>query len=160
MKKALLLLALVQGVALSAFAQTPADTAKTRTEVKADTKAAAKAGEIKSGDVAVTAPTAPAASTKTRADVKADTKAAAKAGDIKTGDIAPGVVTPMPVVTDTKTRAEVKADAKAANKAGEVRKNGDIGEQPAPVVKKRMKKMKKMAKPAVTTDAAAPAPAK
>lgn len=157
MKKALLLLALVQGVALSAFAQTPA----TRADVKAETNSAAKAGEIKTGDVGVVTPPTPA-STATRADVKADTKAAAKAGELKGTDINPSGTTPPAVAGDGKSRIDVKADAKAANKAGAMRSGGDIGEQPAPVVKKRMKKMKmrKMAKPAETMAAPADAPAK
>ncbi len=166
MKKSLLLLALVQGIALSAFAQTPAapaDAGKTRAEVKTETKAANKAGDLKGGDVAPIATSkmaaTPADAGKTRADVKTETKAANKAGDLKGGDVAPTATSPMAAApaADGKSRADVKAETKAANKAGELRKNGDIGEQPAPVVKKRSKKMRKMAKPA---DATADAPAK
>ncbi|GAA4023300.1 DUF4148 domain-containing protein [Actimicrobium antarcticum] len=151
MKKALLLLALVQGITLSAFAQTaaPADAAKTRTEVKTEAKAANMAGELnKGGNVGVTAPAASTTSTKARADVKAEAKAAVKSGDMKSSEIA-APAKAMPVAAeDKKTRAEVKAEAKAANKAGELT-DGNIGKQPAPVVKKaRAKKPAKAAMPA------------
>lgn len=149
MKKALLLLALVQGITLSAYAQTaaPADGAKTRTEVKAEAKAANKAGELnKGGNVGVTNPAAEAPSTKVRADVKAETKVAAQAGELKGGNVNPTAPEPKAApAAGGKSRAEVKAEAKAANKAGTL-SDGNIGAQAEPVVKKA--RAKKAAKPA------------
>ncbi len=148
MKKALLLLALVQGITFSAYAQTtaPVDGAKTRTEVKAETKAANKAGELnKGGNAGVTNPAADVASTKVRADVKADTKAAAEAGELKGGNVTPVAPTPKAAASaGGKTRAEVKAEARAANKAGTL-SDGNIGKQTAPVVRKA--RAKKVAEP-------------
>ncbi|NDP59428.1 MAG: DUF4148 domain-containing protein [Oxalobacteraceae bacterium] len=142
MKKALLLLALVQGIALSAHAQTatPMDGSKTRTEVKAETKAANKAGELNTGgNVGVTNPAADVAGTKVRADVKAEAKAANKAGELKGGNVTPMAPVPKSAVpAGGKSRTEVKAEARAANKAGEL-SDGNIGALPAPVVKKAVK---------------------
>lgn len=150
MKKALLSLALIQGITFSAYAQTaaPADGPMTRTEVKAETRAANKAGELnKGGNVGVTNPAADVASTKARSDVKADTKAAAQAGELKSGNVTLAAPVPPKAANSTggKTRAEVKAEARAANKAGKL-SDGNIGMQAAPVVKKP--RAKKVAEPA------------
>ncbi len=149
MKKALLLLALVQGITFSAYAQTtaPVDGGKTRTEVKAETKAAIKAGELNTGgNMGVTKPAADAVSTKTRAEVKANTKVAAEAGKLNPSNVT--VPAPMLKTTSTadgKTRAEVKAETRAAMKADGLN-NGNIGKQLAPVVRKAP--AEKIAKPA------------
>ena len=52
--------------------------------MKAEAKAANKAGEISEGEVDKTKP---AKSTKARADVKAEAKAAKKAGEIQKGEV-------------------------------------------------------------------------
>ena len=151
MKKALLLLALVQGITLSALAQTAtsADATKNRAEVKSEAKTANQSGELnKGGDAGVTLPSAP--SVKARADVKTDTKTAAKSGELKGGDIAPGETAAQTknssAMSDGKSRSDVEANAKVANKKGELHQNGDIGVQPVPVVKKsHMKKAGKIA---------------
>lgn len=148
MKKTLLLLALVQGITFSAYAQTtaPVDGATTRAEVKAETKAAIKAGELNKGNIGVTKPAADTVLTKTRADVKVDTKAVAQAGELKSSNVIP--VTPEPKAAasaDGKTRTEVKAETKAAINAGTLNK-GNIGTQTATVVHKA--RAKKVAEPA------------
>ena len=135
MKKALVILALplIQFAAAQAFA---ADTApaKSRAEVKEETKAAVKSGETmknsEAGPTMAVDSKAPVG-TKTRKEVKDDTRAAAKAGDLpKTGEAA------APMEADkktpgTKTRKEVKADARAAAGA----KPAKLPEESAPVGK-------------------------
>ncbi len=92
MKFKLALIAMLAGASLFAQAQDatkvepPKSTAK-RADVKAETKAAAKAGEIKEGEAGAEASTKPK-STKKRADVKAETAAANKAGALKGGETA------------------------------------------------------------------------
>ena len=119
MKKALVILALplIQFAAVQAFAADTPAPAKTRAEVKEETKAAAKSGEtMKTTEAgqAMAADSKAPVGTKTRKEVKADTRAAAKAGELpKAGEAA------APMEADkkaggTKTRKEVKADAKVA----------------------------------------------
>jgi hypothetical protein len=101
------------------FAQTT-DAASTtsRAEVKAETRAAVKAGTIPKGQSGSEKADTGAPSTTPRAEVKADTKAAVKAGAIPKGQAAPeGATQTGP---STANRAEVKADTKAAVKAGEI----------------------------------------
>jgi opacity protein-like surface antigen len=91
MKFKLALIAMIAGAAFSAQAQdaNKSEAFKStavRAEVKAEAKAANKAGEIKEGEIGQAAPKAK--STKMRADVKAEAKAANKAGEIKNGEMA------------------------------------------------------------------------
>ena len=92
MKSKLALIAMIAGISLGANAQDaskaePFKSTANRADVKAETKAAVKAGTIKEGESA--SPSAEKTmSTKARADVKAETKAANKAGMIKNGDSA------------------------------------------------------------------------
>lgn len=106
MKKTILTAVVVQLVAVAAFAQSPVkpggdanpsgistpmpSTSSTpRADVKAEAKAANKAGALKGGDAnpaGMTMPNSPSDSTTTRADVKADTKAAASRGELQTND--------------------------------------------------------------------------
>ena len=90
MKLKLALIAMLAGASLFAQAQDatkvdpPKSTAK-RADVKAETRAAAKSGEIKEGEASAEATMKPK-STKKRADVKAETAAANKAGMLKGGE--------------------------------------------------------------------------
>ena len=114
-------------------AATPAmpDAPKTRMEVKDETKAAQRAGEIPQGEAGTTKdrPRGGAkvgGSTTSRADVKAEAKRARAAGEIPTGEgntstKAPRGGTPMAKGSDT-TRMAVKAEAARAGAAGEIPK--------------------------------------
>ena len=87
---------------------------KSRAEVKEETKAANKAGQIEKGDAPAATPKPK--STANRSDVKAEAKAAEKAGTIPAGDAS--AKTPKP--KSTANRADVKAETKAAEKAGTI----------------------------------------
>lgn len=95
-----------------------AQDAKSRSDVKAETRSAIARGDVSSrGDA--TAPekeARPPKSTTARASVKADTRAAIASGDRPLS--AEGSPTEKLPRTTTQPRAEVKADARAANKAG------------------------------------------
>ena len=93
---------------------------KTREQVKAEAKEAAKSPAGK-GE----ADCAPMdnKSTKTRDQVKAETKDAMKAGQLSRGDEGCAKPTPM---TSTKTRAEVKEEGKKAAKSPEGKGEADI----------------------------------
>jgi hypothetical protein len=97
---------------------------KSRAEVKEETKAANKAGQIPSGEQA--APTPKPKSTKARSDVKSETKTANKSGDIATGDMPAKTAKPK----STAARSDVKAETKAANKAGEIQTGEGVANQP------------------------------
>ena len=81
----ILSLAALLGLSLSARAEDAP--APTRAEVKAETKAAVKAGTVKEGEPGSfgSVPKTDKTKTKTRAQVKAEAKAAAKAGEIHSG---------------------------------------------------------------------------
>lgn len=122
MKLNLIATALVVSTSLLAQAQEPSPAASkpvSRADVKAEARAANKAGQIARGDCEVS--TGPQSkSTKSRADVSAEAKSA-----VKTGAIARGDCEAPPLVADTKStksRAEVKVEAQAANKAGAIKK--------------------------------------
>jgi len=85
---------------------------KSRAEVKEETKAANKSGEITTGDMPAKTPKPK--STKARSDVKAETAAAEKSGQIATGDLPAKTAKPK----STANRADVKAETKAATKEG------------------------------------------
>lgn len=95
----------------SAFAQTPSPS---RDQVKKETVAAVKAGNVECGDMSK----APAGkSTKKRADVKKGAAEAAKAGDVECGNV--------PEEMDAKSlrdRGDVKKEAAAAAKADAIAK--------------------------------------
>jgi hypothetical protein len=120
-------LTVVAAVAAAMFAQATfaqASAPLSRADVKAETKAAAKAGQLTpagEGSTPMDKPTTK--STKTRAERKAETKAAVKAGAIpKAGEISPPAT---PSTGPTASRADVKADTKAAVKAGTIPKAGE-----------------------------------
>ena len=71
-------------VALLSFGAMAQDQPKSRADVKAETAAANKSGQIATGEE--TAKTPKPKSTANRSDVKTETKAANKAGTIPTGD--------------------------------------------------------------------------
>lgn len=110
--KTTLSLVAAAAVALFSFGAMAQD--KTRAEVKEETKAANKAGQIATGDQA--APMPKPKSTANRAQVKSETAAAEKSGQIATGDLPAKTAKPK----STANRADVKAETKAANKAGEI----------------------------------------
>lgn len=106
-------------LAQGANAQTTAPDQKTRAEVKAETAAAIKKGELpkntdsegKGQDKAAPKSTTP------RAEVKAETANAAKKGDMsKAGE---GVAIKEAPTKSTTTRAELKGEVAAAKKRGE-----------------------------------------
>jgi colicin import membrane protein len=118
-------------LAQGAFAQTATPEVKARADVKAETAAAKKKGEVSPGGEGTPQEKPGAKSTKARADVKAETAAAAKKGELTKGG--EGMAQEKPGPKSTKARAEVKAEAAAAKKKGEA----PIGEgAPAVPVKK------------------------
>jgi poly-gamma-glutamate capsule biosynthesis protein CapA/YwtB (metallophosphatase superfamily) len=121
MKKALVILALplIQFAAVQAFAaEALSGTAKSRADVKEETKVAAKSGEMKNAEAgqAMAADSKAPVGTKTRKDVKDDTRAAAKAGALPKAGEAAATQEVDKKSPGTKTRSEVKADAKAGAK--------------------------------------------
>jgi Domain of unknown function (DUF4148) len=81
-----------------------------RAQVKADTLRAAKAGELRFGDVAVTSVTPTPEFGRTRADVKSQTLAARSTGALEHND----VDLPQVAKGSSLTRQEVKAEAVAS----------------------------------------------
>jgi hypothetical protein len=111
MKKSLITLAAITAALFTSQAVLAQEAApKKREDVKAETKAAVKAGEIAKGDA--TAAPAPAKSTKARAEVKKEAAAAEKAGTIDKGDVGTA-----PAAKSTKARAEVKKEAAESTKS-------------------------------------------
>ena len=125
-------------------ARSQASAPETRAEVKADTQAARKAGDMEFGEEGLKAneahperyPKKAASSAETRADVKADLANARKAGQLPSGDLdrTPAQVNPKrypqaPAASGL-TRDEVKAETKAAQRAGDVQV-GDLGKTQA-----------------------------
>jgi Domain of unknown function (DUF4148) len=117
------------------MAQDAASAPKTRAEVRTETKAAVKAGDVpnNAADQGLTKPKAKATEKRkslreARAKERAEAKAAVKAGDVPNAAADQGLAKPKakgapkaPVVSEGgKTRAEVKAETKAAVKAGDV----------------------------------------
>lgn len=128
------------------MAQDAASAPKTRAEVRTETKAAVKAGEVpKEADAqGLTKPKAKASGERkslreARAKERAEAKAAVKAGQVPKEADAQGLPKPKakgearnPVVSEGgKTRAEVKTETKAAIKAGEVTK-GEVPDMTKP----------------------------
>jgi hypothetical protein len=110
----------------TAYAADPA-TPASRADVKAETRAANKAGELApAGSLSPEKEPKQAKSTKTRAERKAETRAARKAGELKPA----GTLSPEQEPKQSKStqaRAPIKAEAKAATKAGTIQR----GEAPA-----------------------------
>jgi hypothetical protein len=127
------LIAVGLGASTSVWAQAAApampDALKTRAEVKEETKAAQRTGDIPQGEAGATKdrPMGGAkigTSTQSRADVKSETKRARAAGEIPTGEglstsKAPKGGAPIGKGSDT-TRLAVKAEAARAAAAGEI----------------------------------------
>jgi hypothetical protein len=111
-----------------AFAQTDS-TPASRTEVKQETRAANKSGQLlPAGEVNAADKQKPAASTKTRAQRKAETLEAAKKGDLQS----PGqslykthMSQQKAMANSTKTRAERKAETRQAAKEGKLPPAGE-----------------------------------
>jgi hypothetical protein len=127
------LLAGMAGIAFAAlwpaaYAQTDSKPA-TRAEVKEETRAANKTGQLlPSGEVNAADKQKPTASTKTRAQRKAETLEAAKKGDLQS----PGqnlyktnMSQQKATAGSTKTRAERKAETKQAAKEGQLPPAGE-----------------------------------
>jgi hypothetical protein len=112
-------LSLVAAAAVALFTSGAFAQDKTRAEVKEETKAANKAGDIATGE---STKAAKPKSTKARTDVKGETKAANKSGEITTGES-----TKATKPKSTAARADVKTETKAAVKAGQTTE----GEAPA-----------------------------
>ena len=128
------------------MAQDAASAPKTRAEVRTETKAAVKAGDVPNEASAQGLPGPKAKATEKRKSLKearakerAEAKAAVKAGDVPNEASAQGLPKPKakgaskaPVVSEGgKTRAEVKTETKAAIKAGEVPK-GEVPDMTKP----------------------------
>jgi hypothetical protein len=115
-----------------AAAQTQTDsTPASRADVKAQTRAANKAGELASGEATPPEKQAPTKSTKTRAQRKAETMEARRKGELPS----PGEATyktnmsqQNATAKSTKTRAERKAETAEAVKQGKLAPVGEAGE--------------------------------
>lgn len=128
MKKTLSSLA-VAAVALFAAQAALAQSSPSRADVKKETAAANKAGQIPGTGTGQSADVTPPISSKSdasRADVKKETAAANKAGDIPGTGTGPnanlaGQQSPKEkAATSTTSREERKKDTAAANKAGTI----------------------------------------
>jgi hypothetical protein len=132
--------------AQAVMAQDAASAPKTRAEVRTETKAAVKAGDIPNEASVQGLPASKPKSTSKRKSLKearakerAEAKAAVKSGDIPNEASEQGLPKPKakgaaksPAVSEGgKTRAEVKAETKAAVKAGDV-PTGDIVDMSKP----------------------------
>jgi|SRR5450755_2748290 FlaG/FlaF family flagellin (archaellin) len=121
-------LTVVAAAAFAVFAQgafAQASAPASRADVKSETKAAEKAGQLTpAGQGAAPMEKSTTKSTKTRAERKAETRAAAKAKELTPA----GEGTNMKADTagpSTKTRAERKAETKAAIKSGQTQPAGE-----------------------------------
>ena len=127
----LLGLAVAAAIGSAAYAQT--EQPASRADVKAQTKAANKAGQMVPGEEDPSIKQPAAKSTKNRADMKAETKAANKDGGLGNSGKATYKahnVTPREQLSkSTKTRAEGKAETKEAVKE---HKTPPAGEAAAP----------------------------
>ncbi len=120
--RSLIALAVLAASATLAVAQSvPAN----RADVKADAKAAVKAGTTDEGNLTTKGPgrvtKAEITSDKSRSEVKSDAKAAVKAGTTAEGEKggpAYGERDKNKPITSTESRSDVKQEAKAAVKAG------------------------------------------
>jgi hypothetical protein len=115
---------------LASLAQTESKPAS-RAEVKEQTRAANKAGQITSGEATPNEKQAPAKSTKTRAQRKAETMEARRKGEL----VNPGEANYKgnmsqqgATAKSTKTRAERKAETVEAAKQGKLAPVGEAGE--------------------------------
>ena len=116
-----LLIALMSWAALAAVANPAAAQDKTREQVKAEAKQAAKSP---AGKGEADCPTiVDIKSDKSRADVKAETTAAMKAGQLSRGN--EGCENPA-MAKSTKSRTEVKEEAKKAARSPEGKGEADI----------------------------------
>lgn len=115
----------------AASAQTDASKPTSRAEVKEETKAAAKAGQLlPPGEAGVKGAAAPK-STKTRAERKAETMQARKEGKLlPSGEATYKASVSQPDATkgSTKTRAERKAETQKAAKEGQLLRPGEVAD--------------------------------
>ncbi len=116
MNKSLITLSAVVAALFASQAVLAQDAPKARADVKAETKAAVKAGKTVEGEGSPAAGAKTASTKADRAEVKADTKAAVKAGKTVEGEGAPAAG--AKTASTKADRAEVKAETKAAVKAG------------------------------------------
>jgi hypothetical protein len=112
-------------------AQTTDGTPASRAEVKEQTRAANKAGQIPSGEATPGEKQAPTKSTKTRAQRKAETMEARRKGEL----LSPGEATyktnmsqQNATAKSTKTRAERKSETAEAVKQGKLAPVGEASE--------------------------------
>lgn len=127
-------LTIVAAVAACLFAQASfaqASAPPSRAEVKAQTRAAEKAGELVPAGQAVSMPSTEPKKTsdKTAAERKAATRQARKEGElVPAGER--GMVSPDVTAGPSKSRAEVKSKTRAAEKAGDLVPAGQTGLEP------------------------------
>jgi hypothetical protein len=115
-------------LAQATFAQDAAPAS--RADVKAETKAAEKAGKFTpAGEGAAMSDTSTPKSTKTKADRKAEVAAARKSGELAPAGPAPDY--PKTTTPSGKTRAERKAETRAAIKNHETLPAGEGQNAPA-----------------------------
>jgi len=126
------ILTVVAAAAFAVFAQ-GAYAQQSRAEVKEETKAANKAGQIPGGEAAgMKAERAEKAkaSTTTKAERKTETRAANKSGQIEGGETAGMKAAKADAMKKSSVdRAERKAKTRAANKSGQL---APAGENPTP----------------------------
>ncbi|HSB21967.1 MAG TPA: DUF4148 domain-containing protein [Burkholderiaceae bacterium] len=128
---ALAVLAFAATIASSAHAQS-ASQPMSRADVKAETKAANKAGQMVPGEEDPSMKQPPPKSTRNPAERKAETKAGNKDGGYSSGKATYNAHNVKPredLAKSTKTRTEGKAEAKQATKE---RKTPPAGEAAAP----------------------------
>jgi FlaG/FlaF family flagellin (archaellin) len=128
-------LTVVAAAAFAVFAQgafAQASAPASRADVKSETKAAEKAGQLTpAGQGAAPMEKSTTKSTKTRAERKAETKMARDAGTLKPAGEAAGIKSGTPSAGSDTTRADRKATTKAAAKAGGLQPAGEAGSQQA-----------------------------
>lgn len=127
-------LTIVAAVAAAMFTQASfaqASAPPSRAAVKAETRAAEKAGELVPAGQAVSMPSTEPKKTsdKTRAERKAATREARKEGElVPAGER--GLVSPAVNAGPSKSRSEVKSKTRAAEKAGDLVPAGETGLAP------------------------------
>lgn len=112
--RSLPVLALLGAVALGAQAQTPADAAQRRAQVRAEAAAAVAAGQTPRGEAPIGDLRAPM-STRARLDVQREARIAVAHGDIVQGE---GTGYRSEPVVSVKSRLEVAAETREAMRLG------------------------------------------
>jgi hypothetical protein len=124
------LLCIAYAAPVVSLAQTDSKPAS-RAEVKEQTRAANKAGQLTSGEATPGEKQAPINSTKTRAERKAETMEARRKGELRPSGEATyksSMSQQGATAKSTKTRAERKAETLEAAKQGKLPPGGELGD--------------------------------